>query len=115
METWNRACLLGSTLKHDELLSTSAATLFHRLFWEEELRVFEPKDVTFYCACNRAKVGNMLKMLGEKEVNEAIASLQKLDINCDFCGKLYSFDAVDCTQLFLSPEIQINPECGRAH
>jgi len=114
-EAWRRACLLGGTLKRDELISTSIATLFHRLFWEEELRVFEPQNVTFSCSCSREKVGNMLRMLGEKEVTEAIASLGKLDINCDFCGKPYYFDAVDCAQLFLSPEITISPVVDRTH
>ena len=42
----------------------------------------------------------MLKMLGQEEVSTAIAELNQLDINCDFCGKHYSFDQVDCAQLF---------------
>ncbi|PRC91471.1 Hsp33 family molecular chaperone HslO [Solimicrobium silvestre] len=114
-QAWTRACLLGNTLKRDELLSASTATLLHRLFWEETLRIFEPQDITFSCSCSREKVGNMLVMLGKEEVTEAVNSLGKLDINCDFCGKPYSFDAVDCTQLFLSPEIKINPEVDRTH
>jgi molecular chaperone Hsp33 len=114
-ETWERACILGNTLKHEELLNTSATTLLHRLFWEEELRFFAPQNVSFYCSCSREKVGNMLKMLGEKEVTDAITSLGKLDINCDFCGKPYYFDAVDCAQLFLSPDVAINPEVDRKH
>ena len=57
----------------------------------------------------------MLRMLGETEVTEAIASLGKLDINCDFCGKPYYFDAVDCAQLFLSPEMTISPVVDRTH
>jgi molecular chaperone Hsp33 len=114
-EAWRRACILGSTLSREELLSATIATLIQRLFWEEELRVFEPQNVTFSCSCSREKVGNMLKMLGEKEVTEAVTSLGKLDINCDFCGKPYYFDAVDCAQLFLSPEITINPEVDRTH
>jgi len=114
-EAWRRACLLGSTLKRDELVNNSIATLFRRLFWEEELRVFEPQNVTFSCSCSREKVGNMLRMLGETEVTEAIASLGKLDINCDFCGKPYYFDAVDCAQLFLSPEMTISPVVDRTH
>jgi molecular chaperone Hsp33 len=114
-ETWQRACLLGSTLKRDELLAASTATLLHRLFWEETLRIFEPQTVSFSCSCSREKVGNMLKLLGQEEVTEAISELGKLDINCDFCGKPYSFDAVDCAQLFLPPEIRISPDVGHRH
>lgn len=114
-ETWERTCILGATLKQEELLNTSATTILHRLFWEEELRLFEPQRVNFYCSCSHEKVGHMLKMLGEKEVMDAVTSLGKLDINCDFCGKPYEFDAVDCAQLFLPPDVTINPEVDRKH
>ena len=114
-ETWQRASVLGTTLKHDELVSTDIETLMHRLFWEETLRIFEPLAVTFSCSCSREKVGNMLTMLGEAEVSEAVASLGKLDINCDFCGRPYSFDAVDCSQLFLPADIKVSPDPDQTH
>ncbi|MFZ6760881.1 Hsp33 family molecular chaperone HslO [Undibacterium sp. Ji50W] len=104
-EAWNHAVMLGDTLKQEELLSTDIATLMHRLFWEETLRVFDPLYPQFQCNCTREKVGNMLKMLGEDEVRTAITELGKLDINCDFCGKHYGFDPVDCAQLFVAPTV----------
>jgi molecular chaperone Hsp33 len=70
------------------------------LFWEETLREYEPAHPQFFCSCTREKVGNMLKMLGREEVESALADLGELAINCDFCGKHYAFDKVDCTQLF---------------
>jgi molecular chaperone Hsp33 len=100
LETWNRAVMLGSTLKQEELLSTGIETLLNRLFWEETIRVFDPQHPQFHCSCTREKVGNMLKMLGQPEVESALADLGELGINCDFCGKHYAFDKVDCAQLF---------------
>jgi molecular chaperone Hsp33 len=99
-DAWNRAVLLGNTLKYDELVNTDINTLMTRLFWEETIRVFDLQHPQFQCSCNREKVGNMLKMLGQEEINSAIAELNQLSINCDFCGKHYSFDQVDCAQLF---------------
>lgn len=104
-EVWNRAMALGGTLKQDELLSTDIETLMHRLFWEETLRVFDLQHPKFLCNCSREKVGNMLKMLGEPEIQTAVSELGKLDINCDFCGKLYAFDKIDCAQLFVASTI----------
>lgn len=100
LEVWDRSVMLAATLKDEELLATDVATLMRRLFWEETIRVFEPKHPAFHCSCNREKVGNMLKMLGRLEVDTAIAELGKLEIDCDFCGQHYEFDKVDCTQLF---------------
>lgn len=104
LDTWNRAVMLGNTLKQEELLDTDIDTLMKRLFWEETLRVFDPLQPRFNCSCNRDKVGNMLKMLGQDEVEAALSDLGKLAINCDFCGKHYEFDKVDCAQLFAAPE-----------
>jgi molecular chaperone Hsp33 len=100
LETWNRAVILGGTLKQEELLTTDVQTLLTRLFWEETIRVFDPAHPEFFCSCTREKVGNMLKMLGQPEVESALADLGELGINCDFCGKHYTFDKVDCAQLF---------------
>jgi molecular chaperone Hsp33 len=100
LETWNRAVALSSTLNKEELLHTDTATLMHRLFWEETIRVFDPQEPKFNCTCNRDKVGNMLKMLGREEIDSALAELGKLAINCDFCGQHYEFDSVDCARLF---------------
>jgi len=100
LETWTRAVMLGSTLKQEELLGTDIETLLNRLFWEETIRVFDPQHPQFHCSCTREKVGNMLKMLGQPEVESALSELGELGINCDFCGKHYSFDKVDCAQLF---------------
>jgi molecular chaperone Hsp33 len=102
LETWNRVVALASTLKHEELLQTDIGTLMHRLFWEETIRVFEPKHPSFHCTCTREKVGNMLKMLGRPEIESALAELGQLGIDCDFCGQHYDFDKVDCAQLFAS-------------
>jgi len=92
--------MLASTLRQDELLSTDIATVMRRLFWEETIRVFDPVHPSFNCSCNRERVGNMLKMLGQEEVEAAIAELGHLAIDCDFCGQHYDFDKVDCAQLF---------------
>jgi molecular chaperone Hsp33 len=102
LETWTRAVMLGQTLKQAELLTTDVETLLKRLFWEETIRVFDPLLPEFHCSCSREKVANMLKMLGQAEVEAALHDLGELGINCDFCGKHYGFDAVDCAQLFAS-------------
>lgn len=100
-DVWNRTVTLASTLNQQELLSTDIMTLLQKLYWEETVRVFDPRHPSFHCSCTREKVGNMLKMLGREEIDSALADLGKLDVNCDFCGQDYLFDVVDCRQLFV--------------
>ena len=102
MEPWDRSVMLASTLRTEELLSTDIETVMRRLFWEEDIRIFDPKHPNFLCTCTREKVGSMLKMLGQAEVDSALEEMGKLAIDCDFCGQHYEFDPVDCAQLFVT-------------
>ncbi|NRR34403.1 Hsp33 family molecular chaperone HslO [Oxalobacteraceae bacterium] len=102
LETWNRAVILGSTLKRQEILDTGIDVLMQRLFWEETIRVFDPLFPAFHCTCTREKVGNMLKLLGRPEVDSVLEELGQVGVNCDFCGQHYEYDKVDCAQLFAS-------------
>lgn len=99
---WNRAVHLASTLTGPELLATDIDTLIHRLFWEETLIAFAPETVRWHCSCTREKVADMLRMLGRDEVESVLAEQDKVEVLCDFCGKPYLFDAVDCAGLFVS-------------
>ena len=99
-ETWDRTIALASTLKQDELLATDIDTLIHRLYWEETLVAFDPQPVRWHCPCTRERVASMLRSLGEDEVNDILAERGQVDVSCDFCGKPYAFDAVDCATLF---------------
>lgn len=107
LDTWDRACQLGATLKEEELLAELPETLLRRLFWEElenaGLRVFEPMTPHFQCSCSREKVAGMLQTLGQDEIEGIIAERGEVEIHCDFCGQRYAFDPVDAAQLFTAP------------
>lgn len=100
-ETWRRTVHLASTLKREELLELDTDTLVHRLFWEETLVAFDPQTVQWHCPCTRERVAEMLRMLGRDEVEDILEEQGKVDVACDFCGKPYHFDAVDCAELFI--------------
>jgi molecular chaperone Hsp33 len=99
-DTWNRAVQLTDTLGEPELLATDIDTLIHRLYWEETLVAFEPQQVRWWCPCTRERVADMLRMLGESEVQAILAERSEVEVSCDFCGKPYVFDRVDCAGLF---------------
>lgn len=99
-EDWRRLCLLAQTLTPDELLANRPEDIINRLFWEEDLRMFDPQALSFRCTCSRQKVADMLVMLGEAEVDSMLAEKREVDVACDYCGAHYVFDAVDAKGLF---------------
>ncbi|MBZ8138738.1 redox-regulated molecular chaperone Hsp33 [Rubrivivax gelatinosus] len=99
-EAFERISMLAATLTRDELLSLSSEEILHRLFWEETLRVFEPKQPRFACTCSAERVRTMLKTLGREESDSLIAERGSVEVGCQFCGQEYRFDAVDVGELF---------------
>jgi molecular chaperone Hsp33 len=113
-ESYNRISHLASTLTREELLTLDADTVLRRLFWEEDVRRFEPLLPRFACRCSRERVGLMLKGLGREEIDGIVAERGDVEIGCDFCGLQYRFDAVDVGELF-TPGRDQPPVPGAVH
>lgn len=101
-DIWNRVGHLADTVTDDELLNLPAETLIKRLFHEEDVRLFEPSITQFFCSCSRESVSNMLRMLGEEELNNILEERGNIEVNCDFCNTHYAFDKVDAAHLLAS-------------
>lgn len=101
-DAWNRIYQLSNTISEAELLELSHQELIHRLYHEEDVRVFETEPVCFRCSCSRERVGNMLVTLGYDEVRDMLQEKGILEVACEFCYHKYQFDEVDVEQLFAS-------------
>ena len=96
---WDRASALFSTLGEEELASTPAAELLHRLFHEESPQLLGEKSLAFGCSCSRSRVEAMLESLGRHEAEAALIE-GTATVRCEFCGQAYEFDARDINTLF---------------
>ncbi len=94
-DAWTRATHLADTLKPQELLTLPAEELVHRLYHEEDIRLFDAQSVVFRCTCSRESVARMLRMLGREEVISIIEERDHVEVHCEFCNQRYVFDRVD--------------------
>ncbi|WP_009205323.1 Hsp33 family molecular chaperone HslO [Sulfuricella denitrificans] len=101
-DAWNRAVHLGATVKSRELLDLPAREIIHRLYHEEDIRLFDSTPVHFGCTCSRERVANTLRMLGYDEVRSLLDEIGYIEADCEFCNQHYVFDAVDAEQVFAS-------------
>ncbi len=99
-DAWRRVQLIGETLTPEELVTLADTEILHRLFNEDDLRLYEPAPVYFRCRCSRERGGGMLQGLGEAETRSVLAERGEVEVRCDFCNRAYVFDAVDVAQLF---------------
>jgi molecular chaperone Hsp33 len=54
----------------------------------------------------------MLRLLGLDEVHSILEEQGKIEVDCEFCNRHYSFDAVDAEQLFAA-EVLTQPGSTR--
>ncbi|WP_455374788.1 Hsp33 family molecular chaperone HslO [Kaarinaea lacus] len=100
LDAWPRITLLADTMQAKELSDLEFLNLLHRLFHEEDLRVFEKQPISFRCSCSRERVRDMLKMLGHAEVVDVLKTENHVNVNCEFCNHGYNFDSVDVEEIF---------------
>jgi len=109
-EEWSRIQLLAATLRAEELLELPCQTLLHRLFHEDDVRLFEGQPVFFQCTCSRERVATIVRSLGVAEARDIIAEQGRVEVRCEFCNRAYAFDAVDVEQLFTSRGQPLGPQ-----
>jgi len=98
-EAWQRIGMLADTVKASELMELSPQTLLHRLFHEEQVRLFDPEPVSFRCGCSRQRIGDSLRAMGREELHSILKEQGAIEVDCDFCNRHYRFDAVDVEAL----------------
>jgi molecular chaperone Hsp33 len=99
-DAWRRVQMVASTVTGEELAELDDRKLLRRLFAEDDVRMFESAPVFFRCRCSRERVENMLRALGQPEVDSIIDEFGQVEVRCEFCGRAYRLDAVDAAALF---------------
>lgn len=99
-DDWHRLGLMVDTLSPKELFELPAGELLHRLFSEDDVRLFKAKNVAFHCTCGRDRIASTIRALGKQEAVEILESEGQITATCEFCNKTYVFDSVDVAGFF---------------
>ena len=92
---WERITLLAETLREDELLELADASLLHRLYHEDTLRLFDVEAVGFHCTCSRERTLAALISVGADEVRSILDEQGSVTMDCEFCNQRYVFQETD--------------------
>ena len=99
-DEWRRVGLLASTLGLRDVAGGVGPDLLTRLFAEDDLRVFRSREAVFRCRCSDRRAEDVLKLLGEQETAEVLAEQGKVEVTCEYCGRIRTFDSIDVERLF---------------
>ncbi|WP_417762338.1 Hsp33 family molecular chaperone HslO [Shewanella sp.] len=95
---------LTATIKAEELFELPAEQVLHRLYHQEQVRLFDPIGVSFKCTCSRERSAAAIHTLPKEEVDQIIAEHGAVEMGCEFCNSQYRFDSVDIEALFNDAE-----------
>lgn len=100
---WENAVILADTITREELLQLGPVEILHRLYNEENVRLFEPEPVVFHCSCSRERSLAALNSLPVAELEEILAEQGAIDMTCEMCGTPYKFARGDLPVLAEPP------------
>lgn len=86
---------LASTITSEEILQLSHIEMIHRLYHEENIRLFDPQQVMFYCDCSKERSKAALKSVAKEELLHIVEQDGYVKMDCQFCHAEYRFDKID--------------------
>lgn len=102
-EQWQHITHLANTLTTQEMLDLDFNTLLHRLYHQEQVRLFDPHTLSFQCSCSQQRTAKAIKALGRSEAEAVIAEQGNISIVCEFCHHQYHFNAATVAAIFEPP------------
>lgn len=61
----------------------------------EGLEILDRMPASWYCGCSRGRMRSGLISLGKKELQSMIDDGKPIEVNCQFCGKSYTFPVTE--------------------
>ena len=104
-DAWARAAGQVARIEPVLLLAPGAANaLLADSFPNDDVRVFQPRPVTFRCTCSRERVERALRIAGRAEIESILAEREDVVVTCEFCNHRYAFAEAEARAVF-APEI----------
>ena len=94
-DAWTRLTHLASTVTDEELVGLETQELLHRLYHEEEVRLYDTKTMQFGCSCSRQRTLEAVLSIGAEEIRELLIEQGGIEVDCQFCAEHYSFSDAD--------------------
>lgn len=102
-DDWQRAVQFLMTVSSEEFFGLDNSQLLHRLFHEDDLRLFDEEPVEFWCTCSEERTLEMLKTLGQAELENLLEEQGAIEVDCQFCRQQYRFGQDVIHRLFGKP------------
>lgn len=95
-EAWERAAVLMSTARDDELLDPDydPEHFLYSLYHEDGVRVFERLPMGVDCRCSRERIRHVLSRFDAEDYADMLEE-GLLKVRCEFCNRTFEFEPED--------------------
>lgn len=83
--------VLAATLSDEELFTLPFEEMIHRLYPEEDVEIFAPREIEFGCNCTPDKMQQAVINLGPIEMARILEEQGFIEVVCEFCGRSYKY------------------------
>ncbi len=96
---------LTATIKQEEMLSLSATDILHRLYHQEQVRLFDADVISFKCGCSKERTAQAILTIPKEEIYSIIEEHGEVEMGCEYCNTYYRFDSIDIEALFAGSQL----------
>ncbi|MGB4499000.1 MAG: Hsp33 family molecular chaperone HslO [Methylococcaceae bacterium] len=96
---WDTIEALANTVTAQEMFDLDCHELLHRLFHEEDVRLFQSEKIEFECSCSRERIEKTLRAMGKVELDLILEETAVIEVTCEFCGESHRFNEKDVETL----------------
>ena len=86
---------VGQLPSLDEPVLSDPEGFIRRYFGVWDVRLHEPRPVQHDCRCTPQHLGNIVRMLGEVEVNSLLSEQGMVELTCEFCNRAFRYGPQD--------------------
>lgn len=97
---WQHLITLTQTISKQEMLTLSKLDMLHRLYHQEEIKVFDPRALNYRCFCSQPLMEAALRTMPYQELLDMLEEEPKINVKCEFCQKSFGFDKIDITRIY---------------
>lgn len=100
IDDWQRVNILADTIEQNELFEKETRQLLHQVFAEDDVRVFDSEALRFECGCSRERTAGLIAGIGYEEAIDILKKEGQIEITCEFCNSVNTFDSIDVEAIF---------------
>jgi molecular chaperone Hsp33 len=83
-----------------ELFYDNNASFLQYHFSDDDIRLFDSRDLVFKCGCSVEKMEQAIRVIGHVEANLILQEQSEIVVTCEYCNSEYAFDRATVEHLF---------------